>query len=98
MALRLRVTYTDGRVEEVIASPLAQVETEEKFNGLKTENRLRASYYMAHRAMFHAGKDGSDYETFLKAIVSADEVDDEVTLAVDADPTPAAPPTTSSPD
>lgn len=98
MALRLRVTYADGRIEEVLAGPLAQVETEEKFNGIGSENRLRASYYMAHRAMFHAGKDGSDYDAFLKAIVSADEVDDEVTLEADADPTPAAAPTTTSPD
>lgn len=98
MALRLRVTYTDGRVEEVLASPIAQVETEEKFNGISTSNRLRASYFMAHRAMFHAGKDGNDYETFLKAIVSADEVDDEETLVADADPTHEEVRTTTSPD
>lgn len=99
MALRLRVTYTDGRVEEVIASPLAQVETEEKFNGIDSNKRLRASYYMAHRAMFHAGKDASSYEEFLSAIVSADEVDDDpVAAQADLDPTPAEAPTTTSPE
>lgn len=98
MALRLRVTYTDGRVEEVIASPRAQVMTEEKFAGLNSENRLRASYYMAWAALHKAGREAADYEAFLDSIESADEVDDEAVLAVDADPTPVAAPTTTSPD
>lgn len=98
MALRLKVTYTDGRVEQVVASPLAQCETEEKFNGLTNENRLRASYFMAHRAMFHAGKDGRPYEEFLGSIVSADETADEEQKQVDADPTRAVPLTTTSPE
>lgn len=98
MALRLKVTYIDGRVEEVLASPLAQCETEEKFNGLTNECRLRASYFMAHRAMFHAGKDGRPYEEFIGSIVSADEVEDEAQKQVDADPTRAEPPITTSPE
>lgn len=98
MALRMRVTYTDGRCVEIIASPRAQVMTEEKFGGIKADNRLRASYFMAWAALHRAGKEGADYDAFLDSIEAVDDVDDEEVLAADADPTPAVAPTTTSPD
>lgn len=98
MAIRLKVTYTDGRVEEVIASPRAQVMTEERFGGINATNRLRSSYYMAWAALHKAGKEGADFEAFLDTIEGADEVDDEVILQADADPTQEEVPTTTSPD
>lgn len=98
MALRMRVVYTDGRVEEVICSPRAQVMTEEYCKGISAANRLRASYYMAWVALNRAGRYAGDFDTFLDAIDSADEIDDEEVKQADADPTPEEVPTTTSPD
>lgn len=93
--MKLRVTYSDGRVETVLGSPRAQVMTEEKFDGIGSKNRLRASYYLAWVALHKAGREPCDYEVFLDSIDDVEEVEDAESEKA-ADPTPEEPPTTTS--
>lgn len=93
--IKMKVTYQDGREVEVIASPRAQVMTEERTAG--SENRwLLRHYYLAWASLHKAGKEPADFETFLDQIADAETVD-EVDKADEPDPTqPAQPGDTSS--
>jgi len=88
----MRVTYLDGRVEEVMCTPRAQVMAEEKFGGIGEAYRLRAGYYMAWAALNRAGREPADFEAFMDAIADVGDIEDEAPV----DPTPVAAPTTTS--
>lgn len=92
MAVKLKVTYLDSRVVEIVASPRAQVMTEEHLGGLGDERRVRAGYYLAWASLNKAGKEAADYETWLDQISDVEEVENEVV------PTPPAQPDASSSD
>ena len=76
-AVRMRIIYVDGREETVKLTPLAQTEAEERFHGISdnTEHAVRASYWMAWRSLYQAGKEKDDYETWIKKIEDAEVVE-----------------------
>lgn len=81
----MRVVYSDGRTEEFIASPKAQVMTEQHFGGISDQNRLAAHYYLAWVALHRAGKEAADFDVWLESIDDAETLDEPV------DPTEPAP-------
>lgn len=84
--IRLKVTYADGRVVEINASPRARVMAEQYVDGNYDSRSILAHYYMAWAALNKAGKESADFETWLDQIADATEVDAE-----QPDPTPPAP-------
>jgi hypothetical protein len=93
--IKMKVTYNDGREVEVIASPRAQVMTEEYLGGWSNERRIVGDYYLAWCSLNKAGKETHDFETFLDQIADAETV--ETKKADDPDPTePVQPGDTSS--
>jgi hypothetical protein len=97
-AIRIKVTYMDGREETVKITPRAQVEAEERFSGMNDVSAVRASYWMAWRSLHQAGKEPLDYETWLDRIEDAEAVEtveDKKTL--DPPPGEALSPNGSSP-
>ena len=90
--IKMKVTYNDGREVEVIASPRAQVMTEERV-GEADHRWLLRHYYLAWASLHKAGKEPADFETFLDLIADAEAID----KADEPDPTqPAQPDATSS--
>ncbi len=100
MATKMKVTYTDGRVIELLASPRAQVETERHFK--TTDNaqaqRIESSFYLAWASLRSVGKESADYEAWLDTIADAELIDPDEADEVAQDPTPPAPSTTGSSD
>jgi len=92
-AVRMKITYMDGREETVKLTPRAQTEAEEKFHGISenTEHAVRASYWMAWRSLYQAGKEKDDYEKWIDKIEDADVVDEKQD-AKNLDPTTGATP------
>jgi len=74
MATKLKVTYVDGREVEVIASPRAQVMTEQFIGGFVDERRVQAGYYLAWASLNKSGKEAADYETWLDQVADVEEV------------------------
>ena len=91
MATKLKVTYVDGREVEVIASPRAQVMTEQFIGGFVDERRVQAGYYLAWASLNKAGKEAADYETWLDQVADVEEVENKST-----DPTQPAQSTDTS--
>lgn len=92
MAVKLKVTYIDGREAEVMATPRAQVMTEQFLGGFADERSIQAGYYLAWASLNKAGKESADYETWLDQIADVEEVEKKV------DPTESAPPADTSSD
>lgn len=86
MAVKLKVTYADGREVEVTASPRAQVMTEQYVGGFAEERKVQAGYYLAWASLNKAGKEAADYETWLDQIADVEQVDEEVTPTAQAQP------------
>lgn len=76
MAVKLKVTYEDGREVVVVASPRAQVMTEQ-FVGFGDDRKVQAGYYLAWASLHKAGKEAADYETWLDTITEVEEVSTE---------------------
>lgn len=93
--IKMKVTYNDGREVEVIASPRAQVMTEERTAGADDRWLLR-HYYLAWASLHKAGKEPADFETFLDLIADAETVDPD--KAEEPDPTQLAQPGATSSD
>lgn len=83
-AKKVRVTYLDGREEEVKVSPRATVMAEEHCGGLKDKNALLFTYYVGWAALHKAGKEAADFETWL------DTIEDVENIVEDVPPTPPA--------
>lgn len=83
-ARQVKVTYNDGRIETVLATPRAQVMAEQHTSW--STNPILATYYMAWAALHKAGREAADFETWLDLIEDAEETDRDVK----ADPTPEA--------
>ena len=75
MAQRLKVTYQDGRVVEVLASPRAQVMTEQYCGGLFPEKRVVGTFYLGWASLNKAGKEALDFETWLDLVEKVEEVE-----------------------
>lgn len=76
-AVRMKIVYMDGREETVKLTPRAQTEAEERFHGISdnTEHAVRASYWMAWRSLYQAGREKDDYEKWLDKIEDAEVVE-----------------------
>lgn len=85
-AKKIKVTYLDGREVEVIASPRAQVMTEQYVGGFTSERAILASYYLGWASLSKAGRESADFETWLDLINDVEEAEAE-----EPDPTPPAP-------
>lgn len=79
MAVKLKVVYLDGREVVAVASPRAQVMTEEKFQGIHDASSVRAGYYLAWASLHKAGQEPADYESWLDSIIEVEQVEDQVT-------------------
>jgi len=77
MAVKLKVTYLDGHEVVAVASPRAQVMTEEKFQGITDAFTVRSGYYLAWASLHKAGKEPADYEAWLDLIAEVEQVGDE---------------------
>lgn len=97
MATKLKVTYADGRVVEVMATPRAQVMTEQHFKGLGDTNMLQAAYFLAWASLHRAGKEPTEYEPWLDMIADVEQVNQNGE-AEEVDPTRTVPPSDSSSD
>jgi hypothetical protein len=93
MATKLKVTYSDGREVEILASPRAQVETARHFKaqGGFEGNQLEAGYRLAWASLHYAGKEPADFDAWLDLIADVDEVPLTVDDEKATDPTPATP-------
>lgn len=91
MATKLKVTYSDGRKVDIIASPRAQVMTERNFGGITDERKVEASYYLAWASLNKAGQEPADFESWLDLVADIEEVE-----AKAPDPTLAVQPAGSS--
>ena len=96
----MKITYTDGRVIELLASARAQVETERHFKS--TDNaqaqRIESSFYLAWASLRQAGKEPADFEDFLDVLADAEVVEPNEADEKATDPTPATPELTGSSD
>lgn len=99
-ATKLKVTYTDGRETEVLASPRAQVETERHFKstGQAEAQQIESSYYLAWASLHYAGKEPADFEQWLDKVRDVDAASPTVTDEAATDPTPATATSTGSSD
>lgn len=79
---KVKVTYLDGTVKEALASPRAQVMTEQHTSW--AENPITATFYLGWAALHKAGKESQDFETWLDLIDDVEEIEKK------ADPTPPA--------
>lgn len=90
-AVKMKIVYLDGRTEQVVASPRAQVMTEQHFGGIDERNKVAASYYMAWVSLSRAGKEPADFDAWLDLIDDAETLDEEK-----LDPTQSAQPSDTS--
>jgi hypothetical protein len=73
--VKLKVTYLDGRQVEVNAGPAAEVAVERKFAIAFSEiSRSEEFYYLAHAALFKAGKEPADFDAWLDLIEDVDPI------------------------
>lgn len=91
-ATKLKVTYSDGREVQILASPKAQVETARHFRGLGDIETfgVEVDYYLAWASLHYAGQEAAEFDAWLVTIgdietVPLDKADEQAT-----DPTPAA--------
>ena len=92
MAVKMKVTYLDGREVVMLVPPRAQVMAERHFAGITQEKAVEQAYYLAWASLNKAGKEPADFETFLDLIEDAEQVKE-----IDyEDPTTAAPPSDES--
>lgn len=97
--LKLKVTYSDGRVAESNVSPKAEVDFERHFgtsiNKAGSDMHQQYYYYLAWAGLHYAGRETNDFDTFLGTIDDVENVKDA--SADDVDPTsPARRPEPSS--
>jgi hypothetical protein len=85
--VKIRVVYSDGRTDEIIASPKAQVMTEQHFGGITPLNKLEAHYYLTWLSLHRAGREAATYDAWLESIDDAETIEEEKRV----DPTGPAP-------
>jgi hypothetical protein len=90
MATKLKVTYLDGKVVEILAPGRAQVMTEQHFNGVSDANAVQSGYYLAWISLHRAGQEPAEFEPWLDQVLEVEKLEDE-----DVDPTKAVPPPAS---
>lgn len=86
--MKVKVTYSDGRVVESSVSPKAEVDFERHFgtsiNKAGADMHQQYYYYLAWAGLHHAGREPADFDTFLGLIEEVENVrDDEAGLPED---------------
>ena len=89
MAVKLKVTYADGREERIVVTPAAQVMTEDVI-GFSEEHKVKAGYHLAWATLQTTGRETADFATWLTRIADVDQIDE-----TEERPTPEAQPTTT---
>lgn len=82
-AMKLKVTYVDGRVEEVRVPPRVQIEVEQALGGLSSDKGLLMTYRFGWQALFKAGKEDAPFDRWIDELV---EDVSEITEDVKPDP------------
>lgn len=77
MSEKIRITYSDGRVETVKVRLKARVLAEQHFKGYKSDNVVQASTWIAWWLLKDEGKEDAPYEDWLGKVDDFDEIDDE---------------------
>lgn len=97
MATRLKVTFDDDRVVEVVVTPRAQVNTERFLNGIKDASAIEAGYRLAYESLMQRRliDSGTGYEEWIDSLLDVDEVGED---AAAENPTNEAPSPTPSSD
>jgi hypothetical protein len=91
MATRLKVTYLDGKIIEILAPGRAQVMTEQHFKGITDANALQAGYFLAWASLHQAGKEPAEFEPWIDQVLDVEKLEDG-----EVDPTKAVPLSASS--
>lgn len=79
-AMKLKVTYADGRVEVVRVSPRIQLEVEQALGGLSSTKALLMTYRFAWQALFRAGKEATPFDQWIDELVEdVSELDEKET-------------------
>jgi hypothetical protein len=92
MAVKIKLTYTDGRKDELIPGARARIDTERHYQGLGAHNVQEATFYMAWSHLKRAGSVTEEFEPWVDTVADVEE-----TKADDPVPTqPAQPAGTSS--
>lgn len=73
LALRLKVTYVDGREATALASPRAQVMTERKFPGMPESSTIELGFYMAWASLHTAGLEPADFDAWLDLVADVEQ-------------------------
>lgn len=94
MGMKIKVTYSDGRVVESKVSPRAEVDFERRFGvsilAAGRDMHQEYYYYLAWAGLHFAGKEPADFDAFLGLINDAENVKDEE-AQLPEDPTRQAP-------
>lgn len=90
-AVKMKVTYADGRAEVVLASPKAQVMTERHFTGINETQQVESSFFLAWASLHYAGREPAEFEVWLDKIQEVEVIGQDV-----VDPTQTTPPPTTS--
>lgn len=93
MAVKIKLTYADGRKDEVIPGARARIDTERHYQGLGQHNVQEATFYMAWSHLKRTGSVADDFETWVDTVADIEE-----TKADDPRPTPPAQPADTSSD
>jgi hypothetical protein len=92
VATKLKITYLDGKVVEVVAPGREQVLTEQHFKGISDANAVQAGFFLAWASLRRAGKELAEFEPWLDQVQDVDKIED-----VEVDPTKEdLPPASSS--
>lgn len=80
MAMKVKITYSNGRVVESAVSPKAEVEFERKFGvsvrAAGADMHQEYYYYLAWAGLHFAGKEAADFDAFLGMIADVENVKD----------------------
>jgi hypothetical protein len=93
MAYKIKLTYQDGEIKEVLPSARARIETERHFGGLGPQNAQEATFYMAWAHLKKTGEAKQEFEEWIDTLVDIEE-----TKVDDVRPTQPAQPTATSSD
>lgn len=82
MAMKVKVTYSDGRTVESVVSPRAEVDFERRFGvsirAAGADMHQEYYYYLAWAGLHFAGREPADFDAFLGLIDDVENVRDEV--------------------
>lgn len=86
MAFKLKVTYSDGRNEDIIPNPRARIETERHYAGLGGQNAQEATFYMAWAHLKNSGATEAAFDAWVDSLADAEESEVEVRPTAPAQP------------